>query len=68
MALCFPAYQAHHLQPLDEAFFELLHKYYNNAVTQWLGQNRGRMVTFDEVCKLVSSAYEKAFPIENTST
>lgn len=56
---CLPAHCTHRLQPLDVAFFGPLHKYYNQAVTEWLKANPGRPVTIYQVAQLFSQAYEK---------
>lgn len=57
--LCLPPHCTHHLQPLDVAFFGPLHKYYNQAVTQWLRENPGRTVSIYQVSKLFDQAYQK---------
>lgn len=66
--LCLPAHCTHHLQPLDVAFFGPLHKYYNQAVTQWLKTNPGRTVSIYQVAKFLNQAYEKTATREIASS
>ena len=63
--LAFPPHCTHRLQPLDVAFFGPLKTYYNQAITKWLMNNPGRVVTQFQIANLFSEAYGKAATVSN---
>lgn len=62
--LAFPRHCTHRLQPLDVSFFGPL-KTYDQAVTKWLKNHPGWVITQFQIADLFSEVYGKAATITN---
>ncbi|XP_031359418.1 uncharacterized protein LOC116182980 [Photinus pyralis] len=65
IVLSLPSHTTHKLQPLDVAVFKSINSFYDQAVSTWLTQHPGRIVTEREIPELFNQAYGKGGTIRN---
>ncbi|GFN81886.1 tigger transposable element-derived protein [Plakobranchus ocellatus] len=63
--LTFPPHCIHRMQPLDVSVFGPFKAYYNRACTDHLLSNQGKSLTAYDLASISSTAFYKAFTIEN---
>nr|CAD7261764.1 unnamed protein product [Timema shepardi] len=66
--LSLPSHCTHRLQPLDVAVFKSINSFYDQAVSTWLSQHPGRIVTEKEIPELFAIAYGKGATIRNAQS
>ncbi|KAH9632846.1 hypothetical protein HF086_013633 [Spodoptera exigua] len=63
--VCLPPHCTHRMQPLDVSFFAPLKTYFNQAISKWLKNHPGRVVTQFQIAGLFNEAYGKAATVQN---
>ncbi|CAI6358618.1 unnamed protein product [Macrosiphum euphorbiae] len=62
--LTLPPHTSHKLQPLDQTVFGTYKTFYNQAVKEWMVENR-RPITIYNIGGCITKAYGRAFSVQN---
>lgn len=57
--LTLPPHTSHNLQPLDRTVFGPYKIFYNNAVSEWMFSNSGKLMSIYEIAQICGKAYLK---------
>lgn len=64
----FPPHCSHRLQPLDVSVYGPFKRFYNQAATNWMTSNVGRVITIYEIGELTAYGFNKAMSIDNITS